>query len=146
MSAAVQVRSVTSVEVLAMTLWGEAAERPVRAIEGVAAAIINRVRMVAAPDGPRHWGRGVGGVCRAPFQFGCWHPRHPRHAPMLALGEDDVALAMCRRIAARAASGVLPDPTGGATHYHAAARLPAWAVGRVPEAEIGGLLFYRLAI
>jgi N-acetylmuramoyl-L-alanine amidase len=137
MSAAVQARSVTSVEVLAMTLWGEAAERPVRAIEGVAAAIINRVRMVAAPEGPRHWGRGVGGVCRAPFQFGCWHPRHPRHAPMLILGMDDVA---------RAASGVLPDPTKGSTHYHAAARLPAWAVGRVPEAEIGGLVFYRLPI
>lgn len=146
MSAAVQLAAAHSVEVLAMTLWGEAAERPVRAIEGVAAVIMNRVRMVAAPEGPRHWGRGVSGVCRAPFQFGCWHPRHPRHAPMLALPEGDLALAICKRIAARAASGLLPDPTGGATHYHAADRLPGWAVGRIAAAEIGGLVFYRLPI
>jgi spore germination cell wall hydrolase CwlJ-like protein len=41
-------------------------------------------------------------------------------------------------------SGTLPDPTEGATHYHAAERLPRWALGRVPAAEIGGLVFYRL--
>ena len=146
MAASVQVAAATSVEVLALTLWGEAAERSVRAIEGVAAVIINRVRMVAAPDGPRHWGRGVSGVCRAPFQFGCWHPRHPRHAAMLALPAADMNLAISKRIAARAASGFLPDPTGGATHYHAAERLPGWAVGRIALAEIGGLVFYRLPI
>ena len=52
-------------------------------------------------------------------------------------------IAIC---VARAASGLLPDPTGGATHYHAAERLPGWAVGRIALAEIGGLVFYRLPI
>jgi spore germination cell wall hydrolase CwlJ-like protein len=57
--------------------------------------------------------------------------------------EGDPALAVCRRIARRAAAGALPDPTGGATHWHDAGALPGWALGRVPTAEIGGLVFYR---
>jgi spore germination cell wall hydrolase CwlJ-like protein len=130
-------------EVLARTLFGEAAHRPVRAVEAVAAVVINRVRLAAAPDGPAHWGRGIAGVCRAPLQFACWTPRHPRHAAMLDAPEGDPALALCRRIAARAAAGALPDPTGGATHYHDLGTLPRWAVGVVPLAEIGGLAFYR---
>ena len=85
------------------------------------------------------------GVCRAPFQFACWTPHHPRHAAIREAREDDAVLALCRRVAARAAAGALPDATGGATHYHDAARLPRWAIGEVPVAEIGGLVFYRLA-
>ena len=53
-------------EILALTLWGEAAGRPVRAIEALAALVMNRVRA-----GVPHWGQGVAGVCRAPFQFPC---------------------------------------------------------------------------
>ncbi|MBW8270374.1 cell wall hydrolase [Caldovatus aquaticus] len=133
-----------AVEILARTLLGEAGGRPVRAIEAVAAVVMNRVRLAAAPGGPAHWGRGIAGVCRAPFQFACWLPRHPRHRAMLEAGEGDAALALCRRVAARAAAGALPDPTGGATHYHDAATLPRWAVGAIAQAEIGGLVFYRL--
>jgi len=133
-----------AVEVLALTLFAEAGARAVRAIEAVAAVIANRARLAAQPRGPAHWGRGVAGVCRAPFQFACWTPHHPRHRAMLEAREADPGLQICRRIAARAASGALPDPTGGATHYHAAEELPGWAVGRAPVAEIGGLVFYRL--
>jgi spore germination cell wall hydrolase CwlJ-like protein len=130
-------------EVLALTLWGEAAERPVRAMEAVASVIVTRVRLAAAPGGPAYLGRGVVGVCRAPFQFACWHPGHPRRRALAEL-PDGVDLGACRRVAARALAGALPDPTGRATHYHAVETLPRWALGRVPEAEIGGLVFYRL--
>ncbi|MBE9607666.1 cell wall hydrolase [Acetobacteraceae bacterium H6797] len=131
-------------EILALTLWGEAAERPVRAIEALASLVVNRARLAALPEGPRHWGEGVAGVCRAPFQFPCWNRNHPRHAALRAIPPGDAALAICRRIAARAVAGSLPDATGGATHYHDEALLPAWALGQPPQAEIGGLLFYRL--
>lgn len=147
MSAALRIRprAATAQEVLALTLWGEAAGRPVRAIEGVAGLVMTRVRLAARPDGPRHLGTGVIGVCRAPFQFACWHPTHPRHAALREFREpEDAGFAICRRIAARAVAGTLPDPTGGATHYHQAEALPRWAIGRVPTAEIGGLVFYRL--
>jgi spore germination cell wall hydrolase CwlJ-like protein len=130
-------------EVLALTLWGEAAGRPVRAIEAVASVVMNRVRLAAQPGGPVHLGQGVVGVCRAPFQFACWIQGHPRRQALadLPVGTD---LGACQRIAARALAGALPDPTQSATHYHAEEVLPRWALGVTPTAELGGLVFYRL--
>jgi spore germination cell wall hydrolase CwlJ-like protein len=130
-------RVADATEILALTLFGEAGGRPVRAMEGVASVVMARLRL----GGP--FGRGVAGVCRAPFQFGCWQPGDPRRARLAELHGAE-ALGPCRRIAARALAGALPDPTGGATHYHDAALLPRWALGRVPTAELGGLVFYRL--
>ncbi len=130
-------------EILALTLWGEAADRPVRAIEALAALVVNRARQAAVPGGPAHWGRGVAGVCRAPFQFPCWNRNHPRHAALREVPPGDGALAICRGGGGGAGAGSLPDPTGGATHFHDAAALPAWALGRPAVAEIGGLCFYR---
>jgi spore germination cell wall hydrolase CwlJ-like protein len=97
-------------EQLALHIWAEAAGRPVRAMEGVAAVAL----------------------------------RSPPVAPGAAAPGDDAALAACRRIAARALAGLLPDPTRGATRYHAAEVLPRWALGQVPSAELGGLVFYRI--
>jgi spore germination cell wall hydrolase CwlJ-like protein len=128
----------STADTLALTLWGEAAHRPVRAIEALAALVMNRAR-AAVP----HWGTGVAGVCRAPFQFPCWNRNHPRHARLREVPRDDPAMAVCRRVAARALAGTLPDPTGGATHFHDALALPGWALGRPAVAEIGGFCFYR---
>ena len=138
-------------ETLALTLWAEAAERPVRAIEALAALVVNRARMAAAGEAARlrfapgrmadvAWPLLLGWACRAPFLFACWNPRH---AALRCAPEGDLALAVCRRIARRAATGTLPDPTAGAIHLHDAGTLPGWALGRVPAAEIGGLVFYR---
>jgi hypothetical protein len=151
------------VEILALTLRAEAGSAPVRALEGLAALVVNRARLAAettaarlrfAPGAPAEpatlpWPLLLARVCRAPFLFGCWDRRDPRHALLAAgLAEPiggDAALAACRRIAQRAAGGGLADPTGGATHWHRASGLPAWAIGQLPSAEIGGLVFYRLA-
>jgi spore germination cell wall hydrolase CwlJ-like protein len=136
-------RLIDPAEVLAMTLWGEAGSRPVRAVEAVASVVMARVRLAARPGGAAHLGQGVAGVCRAPFQFACWHPGHPRQRALAEL-PDGADLGPCRRIAARAIAGALPDPTDAATHYHEEVVLPRWALGRTPTAEIGGLVFYRL--
>jgi hypothetical protein len=148
-------------ETLALTLWAEAGDRPVRAVEALAALVANRARPAAADPAARLrfapgapptrpgdagvWPLLLGHVCRAPFLFDCWNPRHARH-PALAAGAapaGDPALAVCRRVAARAAAGTLPDPTGGATHWHAAEVLPPWARGRMPVGEMCGLVLYR---
>lgn len=134
--------SLPAQEVLAMTLWAEAGTRPVRAIEALAATIMNRVRLAEA-GAVTHWGRGLSAVCRAPFQFSCWNRNHIKHMLMMAIPPGDPAMAICRRIAARAASGTLADPTGGATHAHGTEELPTWALGLAPLTEIGSLLFYR---
>lgn len=137
-------------ETLALALWAVAGTRPVRAIEALASLLVNRARLAAtdaaarirfAPGAPpaeaAAWPLLLGHVCRAPFLFG--RRQAGREAPA-----GDPILAICRRIAARAAAGSLPDVTEGATHWHDAGELPGWALGQVPVAEIGGLVFYRL--
>jgi len=54
MSAALQIhaRRAGAEEVLALTLWGEAGERPVRAMEAVASVVMTRIRLAAQPGGP----------------------------------------------------------------------------------------------
>ncbi|MFC0407868.1 cell wall hydrolase [Roseomonas elaeocarpi] len=132
------------VAVLAATLYAEAGARPVRAIEALATLVMNRVQ-ARLP----HWGAGFSGVCRAPFQFPCWNPNHPSHAvlqdalPGGAVNQDP-SMEICRRVATRAVAGVLSAPIGQATHVHADDAQPSWSLGRMPTAEIGGLLFYRL--
>jgi hypothetical protein len=147
-------------DTLARTLYAEAGTHPVRAIEALATLVMNRARGAmprptrqpgAAPFAPGGHARlpdpGPGEVlaaCRDPFLFPAWNPRHPSHARLSSPPEADPALAMCRRIAARALAGALPDPTGGATHWHGEGRLPAWALAHDSIAEISGLTFYRL--
>ena len=141
-------------ETLALTLRVEGDGRPVRAIEALAALVVNRARLAeGSPAGatrfaPAGDGAVLARTCRAPFLFPCWNPRHPRRAALAeaAAAPADRMLAICRRIADRAAGGALPDPTAGATHWHRGDELPGWALGQVPTAEIGGLVFYRLAV
>ena len=46
------------------------------------------------------------------------------------------------RIAKRAVSGALKDPTGGAVRCHELGSSPAWATGLNPSTWIGSYLFY----
>jgi len=130
-----------AVDTLARTLWGEARGEPVRGIEAVAAVIVNRVRLARARGG-FWWGDNVVAVCRKPFQFSCWNADDPNRPKLLAVTEADAAFVVCLRIARRAVSGALPDPTGGCTHYHSRRVHPAWARDAVPRVEIGTHLFY----
>lgn len=130
------------IEVLALTVLGEAGGRPVRAQEGVAAVVLNRVAAARRLDGPAHWGSDVPAACRAPFQFPCWNPNSATHQRLRA--PDGAGLEAARRIAARAIRTPGRDPVHGATRYHDVAQLPAWAIGEVPVAEVGGLVFYRM--
>ena len=129
-------------DILARTLFGEARGEPVRGQEAVAAVVLNRVRR-ARHRGGWWWGGTVAEVCLKPFQFSCWNATDPNRPKILAATAADPVFAACLRIARRALAGALADPTGGATHYHAAGRTPLWAVGREPSAVIGGHIFYN---
>lgn len=138
-------------EILARTLHAETAGCGARGVEALAALVLHRARLSldceaartrfahgAAPAGMAGM---VAAVCRAPFQFSCWRVG----GSAWDIPAESPALAMCRRVAARALAGALPNPAPGATHWHALSVLPGWAVGRVPVAEAGGLALYRLA-
>ena len=132
----------TTVDVLARTLWGEARGEPIAGIEAVAAVVANRAR-IAAERGGWWWGATIRDVCLKPWQFSCWNSGDPNRPRLLAVGRGDPVFETCVRIARRAALGLLADPTGGATHYHAVGVGPYWAAGRSPSAVIGRHLFYN---
>lgn len=130
-----------AVDLLARTIYGEARGEPVRGKEAVAAAIMNRVRH-AENKGGYWWGGTVPEVCLQPWQFSCWNASDPNRQKILSVDPKDPNFQTCLRIARRAIAGAMTDPTGGATHYHAAGVEPLWSVGREPSAVIGNHKFY----
>ena len=126
---------------LARTLYGEARGEPVRGKEAVAAVILNRVRR-SRDRGGYWWGDDIAQVCLKPWQFSCWNDDDPNRVKVENVGPRNRVFQSCLRIARRAITGALDDPTHGATHYHGAAANPPWARGRAPSAEIGGHVFY----
>ena len=113
-----------------------------RGIEAVASVVLNRVAL-ATDKGGWWWGDSVVSVCRKPLQFPCWNPGSAELPRLLAVKAGEPVFDTCLRVARRAVAGVLPDITGGATHYHPAAAHPVWTAGELPTAEIGTNLFYR---
>lgn len=115
------------VDAMAGLLLELAPGETVRAIEALAATLVNR---------QMHCDRS--GV--APLPGDCGLAEHP--APWT--GENGASAAICRRIARRAIGGSLHDPTAGATAFHHIDVTPEWAQGRYPVALFGSFLFYRL--
>lgn len=132
-----------AIDTLARTLWGEAADEPVRVKEALAAVILNRVREARADFGRGWLGATVVQACLGPDQFTCWRGTPNSRHRLLSVAADDPAFAICRRIAARAVRGALSDPTEGATHYHRLGEVPWWRRNMEPTAVIGRRRFYR---
>ncbi|MGV8917820.1 MAG: cell wall hydrolase [Pseudomonas sp.] len=131
------------VDVLARTLFGEARGEGVGGMIAVAWSIRNRVT-----DGKDKswWGEGYAGVCLAPYQFSCWNKNDPNFpylsgAKLIPAGE----FANCQKAASAVIDGVVPDPTGGATHYYATTmpNPPAWAAGATQTLKLGHHIFFR---
>lgn len=131
------------VDILARTLWGEARGESVRGKEAVAAVVVNRVRHARAGRA-MWWGRTISDVCLKPDQFSCWSNPSGGCPDAMVVVPGDPCLAVCVRIARRAVAGVLEDPTGGATCYHARSVHPRWAWSRIPSAEVGEHIFYTI--
>ena len=134
-----------AVDVLARTVWGEGRGEGTYGMEAIAAVILNRVA-VAERRGGYWWGADVISVCQKPYQFSCWNRSDPNYRKLQAVAEKtDIHFATALRIARRALAGTLPDPTGGATHYHTKSVKPEWSLHDTPSAIIGNHIFYRLS-
>jgi len=63
----------TAIETVAMTLYGEA--RGQSLLDRLAVGAVIRERVLR----PGWWGKDWQGVCRAPWQFTCWHDHDAAH-------------------------------------------------------------------
>ncbi|MBK8174238.1 MAG: cell wall hydrolase [Rhodospirillales bacterium] len=129
-----------AIRLLAHFLYAEAGGESVRAREALAATISNQVDQLLGSSGDELRGpwrvealRGLAFVhCLDRLGATAGVQSH----------DDDAVFASCRRIARRALSGALRDPTCGATRFHAIGISPAWSRSLNPRAWIGSFLFY----
>lgn len=131
-----------TIDILAKTIFGEARGEPLSGQEAVASVVLNRVG-ISQKRGHYWWGNNIAEVCQKPYQFSCWNMDDPNYKILLKVNEDNPVFAACKRIARRAAAGLLEDRTGGATHYHVKKLRPKWSFGKIPCAEIGSHFFYN---
>ena len=129
-------------DILARTIYGEARGESISGQEAIASVILNRVAF-AKRRGRYWWGNTIAGVCLAPWQFSCWNENDLNRKIIERADDADIGFCICKRIALRAASGLLEDRTSGATHYHTRSLRPKWSVGKIPCAEIGSHIFYN---
>lgn len=112
---------------IAAALLHIAANENIRAIEALASTIVNALRSGAEADHPFIFGR----------------TRLLRY-PSVVATEETRKTAAFQRIARRALSQTLNDPTQGATAFHRIEMAPTWSKSLLPIAVFGSFLFYRI--
>ena len=137
-------------DMMIRTIAGEAGNQPPLGQAAVAHVIMNRVA-----DGG--YGNGVQGVLTAPVkpgsaykQFSVWNAPGMQESSSTArsLSPTDPQYASIGSIVDKVHSGLIPDPTNGATHYYApqsmqGGRPPPWAgpLAAQNKVKIGDQLF-----
>lgn len=130
-------------DVVARTLWGEARGEGIAGQVAVAWVIRNRVHDANARS---WWGEGYIGVCRKPWQFSCWNLGDPNYPYVSgARPIDQAQLTQALAVAQQVIDGQVPDPTDGATHYHALGMSvpPVWASGATRTQVLGAHAFFK---
>ena len=143
MSKAFAIPTFDDLETMARTVFGEARGEPAAGQLAVAWVILNRWR-----SGTWFAGKTIAETCRkhSPkgiHQFSCWNEGDPTRARMESAGWNEPALRRAADATLAALSGLAPDPTKGAAHYHAdTIPAPVWARGKTPSAVIGRHRFF----
>ena len=128
----------------AKTIAGEARGEPYVGQLGVAWVIINRVRADLWGDKkPDWWGEGVEAVCLKRAQFSCWNVGDKNRQFIDGLSDDAPEFLMAAHVYTGAFLGLLPDNTGGATHYHRRGIRPSWSIDVEPTCTLNNHIFYR---
>lgn len=112
---------------IAAALLHIAANENIRVIEALASTIVNGLKLGTETD--------------YPFVFG--RTRLSRYPSTISAGETRKTAAF-QRIARRALSQTLSDPTLGATAFHRIDSAPIWSKTLLPVAVFGSFLFYRV--
>jgi len=112
---------------IAAALLHLAGNENVRVIEALASTIANALKTGVEADHS--------------FAFG--RTRLLRYPSTLASDKTQKTAAF-RRIARRALSDTIADPTRGATAFHRIEEVPTWSKRLLPIAVFGSFLFYRI--
>jgi len=110
---------------IAQNVYYEARGEPIEGQLAVAKVTLNRTE-------DSRWPSSVCGVVYQPYQFS-W-VKNKRHRPKGDAWEVAQLIAITAYI--------LPDPTDGATHFHANHIQPAWARKKKVLVKIGDHIFY----
>jgi hypothetical protein len=129
-----------AVSLLALFLYAQAGAESVRTREALAATIANQVKGLLSELAASTPNSLDSRSLRARLFIECLD--RLGSAEVTLPRTDEPTFASCWRIAKRAFSGALQDPTGGAVRCHELGSSPAWAVGLNPSAWIGSYLFY----
>jgi len=134
-----ELASLSDAELLARVVWGECRGKLDLEARAIAHVVVNRASR------PRWWGTSIKSCCLAPKQFSCLNDTDPNLAKILKGNFQDGSWTTCLQEASDAVAGKSPDPTAGATSYHAASMspYPSWAKTLTQTAKIGGHVFYR---
>lgn len=116
---------------LVKTIIAEAAGEGPEGMAAVASVIKNRAQVR---------GKSPAEVVREPDQFTGYSKPGP---DALKAMEDPEIRAQAESILDQVLGGSLPDPTGGADHYHATSVSPYWADKMPKTADIGNHRFYK---
>lgn len=144
----------SSLDLVALTLWGEARGLDIAGRIAVGLVIAHRVA-----DPRLKYGEGWAQVVTRPWQFSCWQEISGKEnaiavrtlATQVEAGTEPkgaTAWTECLWVAEGVMDGVFVDFTHGATHYLTRAlyeqKPPGWAKGQTPVATIGEHVFFRL--
>ena len=143
----------TPAQIVGLTIWGEARGSTPVLRRAIASVIANRVKA----QQPR-WGLTPADVCLKPMQFSCWTPKGgvQNYAAVIKEAEKAAQDPLAWSKAAMfdtmygdpIVAGTFKDTVHGATMYYSPAamvpktRVPAWARGLEPVADISGTLFF----
>lgn len=136
----------SDLDIYGRTILHEAGADRFPGMAAVAWAIRNRVEADLLGDGkPDWWGETYREVCLAKAQFSCWDAATDQDYLIQPNKYDDEWLLMAIGVASAVSNGVIPDPTGGATHYFAWRRInpPDWVAKFRQTKQILGHRFYR---
>jgi hypothetical protein len=111
------VSDLSDLEVLSLTIYGEARGELIEGQIAVGCVIRNRVRVGEYAS--------YRAACLAPKQFSCWNADDPNFSVLKELGDKmlygqkiaDLALTQCQWVAAGIVSSAIMDNTHSATHY-----------------------------
>jgi N-acetylmuramoyl-L-alanine amidase len=127
-------------QIAALTIFCEASNASDAERDAIAHVILNRLKT-------GRWGKTAAAVCLKRMQFSEWNGDAADNANLergAEASDDDPVLRAC--VAAFVWARNMPDPTGGATHYHdKSIAPPAWAGparGAVVTLETPKFIFY----